>query len=89
MESYKQFASSCLVGTHRPKLSKTPPLLGGGLGRMGKHSRKQVTSEMEGLPPSKFILSIRLGAKIKNKKRSYLRKKNAYQIALENFQFLC
>jgi hypothetical protein len=35
---------------------------------MGKHSRKQVTSEMEGLPPSKFILSTRLGAEIKNKK---------------------
>jgi len=39
---------------------------GGGLGRMGKHSRKQVTSEMEGLSPNKFILSTRLGAEIKN-----------------------
>jgi len=65
-----------LSGRHTPtKIEQDTSPAGGGLGRMGKHSRKQVTSEMEGLPPSKFILSIRLGAKIKNKKRSYLRKK--------------
>jgi len=42
------------------------PCWGGGWGGGGKVSRKQVTSEMEGLSPNKFILSIRLGAEIKN-----------------------